>query len=351
MGLAAAGPNPLLTECSDDVCNTILNARAPSTRAQYENRWQLFTAWCSDRAEDPVHCSVPMILEFLQSLLDGGRAPATLRVYVAAISSRHARVDNDTVGGHRLVSLFLKGALRLRPPRAQRAPAWDLHLVLDALCLPPFEPLAQAELKWVSTKTAFLLAIASAKRVGELHALSVSDSCLRWNSDGSGVTLWPNPAFLPKVLSSSNLNRPVRLAQFIASEGEDRFKLLCPVRALRAYVAATAGIRRSDQLFLCYGGPRRGCALSKQRLSHWVVDVITHAYKGGGHPLPSGVRCHSTRAVSTSWAALRGVPLEDICDAASWTSPCTFSRFYRVNVATPHPLAVVLLPDSAVPSQ
>ena len=87
-------------------------------------------------------------------------------------------------------------------------------------------------------------------------------------------------------------------------------------------------------------------ALSKQRLSHWVVDVITHAYKGGGHPLPSGVRCHSTRAVSTSWAALRGVPLEDICDAASWTSPCTFSRFYRVNVATPHQLAVVLLPDS-----
>ena len=116
--------------------------------------------------------------------------------------------------------------------------------MLDALCLPPFEPLAQVELKWVSTKTAFLLAIASAKHIGELHALSVSDSCLRWNSDGSGVTLWPNPAFLPKVLSSSNLNRPVRLAQFVASEGEDRFKLLCPVRALRAYVAATAGIRR-----------------------------------------------------------------------------------------------------------
>ena len=55
--------------------------------------------------------------------------------------------------------------------------------MLDALCLPPFEPLAQAELKWVSIKTAFLLAIASAKRVGELHALSVCDSCLRWNSD------------------------------------------------------------------------------------------------------------------------------------------------------------------------
>ena len=76
-------------------------------------------------------------------------------------------------GGHSLVSLSLKGVLRLRPPRAQCAPEWDLHLVLDALCLPPFKPLAQAELKLVSTKTAFLLAT--------LHALSVSDSCLRWN--------------------------------------------------------------------------------------------------------------------------------------------------------------------------
>ncbi|XP_030286081.1 GTPase IMAP family member 4-like [Sparus aurata] len=38
------------------------------------------------------------------------------------------------------------GVLRLQPPKAQRIPAWDLPLVLDALCLPPFEPLAQAEL-------------------------------------------------------------------------------------------------------------------------------------------------------------------------------------------------------------
>ncbi|KAK0149825.1 hypothetical protein N1851_009418 [Merluccius polli] len=266
------------------------------------------------------------------------------------ISSRHARVDGNTVGCHRLVSLFLKGALRLRPPQAQRAPVWDLPLVLDALCLPPFEPLAQAELKWVSAKTAFLLAITSARRVGELHALSVSESCLRWNSDGSGVTLWPNAAFLPKVLSPSNLNRPIHLAQFTPPAGEEKSGLLCPVWALRVYVSLTTSMRRSEQLFLCYGGPKKGCALSKQRLSHWVVDAITQAYRHSGRPLPSGVRCHSTRAVATSWAALRGVPLQDICDAASWASPTTFSRFYRVNVATPHPLGVALLPTSTASS-
>ena len=265
VGLATGGPNPLLSDCIEPVNRTFLNARAPSTRMQYENRWKLFSDWCHGRNENPVHCSVPTILEFLQSLLDDGRCPATVRVYVAAISSQHARVDNNTVGSHRLVSLFLRRALRLRPPNVPRAPTWDLPLVLDALCSPPFEPLSQAELRWLSVKTAFLLAITSAKRVSELQALFVNSSCLRWNSDGSGVILWPNTAFLPKVLSRSHFNRPIQLAQFDppSGEGEERSRLLCPVRALRAYVQTTAGIRQSEQLFLCYGGPRRGCALSK----------------------------------------------------------------------------------------
>ena len=35
-------------------------------------------------------------------------------------------------------------------------------------------------------------------QVGELHALLVSESHLRWNSDDSGATLWPNAAFFPR---------------------------------------------------------------------------------------------------------------------------------------------------------
>ncbi len=220
MRLPAGGPELLLSSCADPVRHTILNARASSTRLQYDNRWKLFSDWCKGRSENPEHCSVPTILEFLQFLLDKGRSPSTLKVYVAAISSRHARVNNGTVGSHSLVSLFLRGAQRLHPPRAPRTPSWDLPLVLEALCMPPFEPLAQAELRWVSCKTAFLLAITSAKCVSELHALSVGDSCLRWNSDGSGITLWPNTAFLPNVLSHSHLNHPIRLARFNPPPGE-----------------------------------------------------------------------------------------------------------------------------------
>ncbi len=69
----------------------------------------------------------------------------------------------------------------------------------------------QGDLKWISWKTAFILAITSAKRVGELHALSISESCMRWNADKSVMTLWPNPSFLPKRMSALFKNQAIEL--------------------------------------------------------------------------------------------------------------------------------------------
>ncbi len=330
--LAPEGLDSLLNLCDQAVVQTIISARASSTRLLYANRWKLFSVWCGSQNVDPEHCSVPVLLKYLQTLLDKGLSASTIKLYVAAISARHAFVDGRSVGSHALVGRFLKGALRLRPPHTVRVPSWDLPVVLEALCSPPFEPLEHADLKWLSCKTAFLLAVTSAKWVGELHALSVASECLRWNPDGLG----PNPSFLPKRL----------LAAFAPESGVEELPpnaaFLCPVRALKQYIEVSAGFRKSDALFVCYGGHRKGCALSKQRLSHWVVDTISHAYRLKGLQIPP-VKCHSTRSVSTLWAALKGVPLDDICAAAAWASSCTFARFYRVNVAIVHPVSCLLL--------
>lgn len=134
---------------------------------------------------------------------------------------------------------------------------WE-HLVLSALSSPPFEPLAQVEVKWLSIKTAFLLAITSAKRVEELDTVSISDSCMRWGPGGSGVTLWPNVAFLPKVLPRRHHNQPIYLARFEPTPAENAARVLCPVRVLAAYIDAPAAIRQTDQLFVCYGVPEQG---------------------------------------------------------------------------------------------
>ena len=283
---------------------------------------------------NPVTCSVPVVLRFLQSILDAGKAASTIRVYSVAISSRHEKVNGLPVGRHHSVTEFMKGVRRARPARVLRAAPWDLPLVLQSLTRAPYEPMDRSDLRSLSRKTAFLLALSSAKRVGELQALSVSPDCIRWKADDTGVSLWPNPAFLPKVLKPQTVNQVLEISALQSGSAED-LSALCPVRALRAYVDRTRALRGTcTQLFVCYGGNRLGHPLSKQRLSHWLVDTISAAYESLGQPVPEGVVAHSTRGMTTSWAALKGVPLTEICAAASWSVPCTFARFYRLNVAS-----------------
>lgn len=315
---------------------TLQAARAPSTRALYAGRWDRFCKWCAETEWDPVSCGTQGVLQFLQSLLDRGLTESTLRGYVAAISDRHIPIHGGTMGSQPLIGQFLKGARRLRPSRSLMVPSWDLQLVLRALAESPFEPLSSLKLELLSLKTAFLLAMSSAKRVSELHALSVHPSCLRLAEEGSAISLLPNPAFLPKVLPRSLVVRPLVLEPFHPPPHDSveaaQLHLLCPVRALRLYIARTGPIRQTDQLFICYGGTRPGQALSKQRLARWVVQAIALAYDSAGVPPPRGVVAHSTRGMATSWALFKGAPLEDICAAAGWASSGTFARFYRLNV-------------------
>lgn len=80
------------------------------------------------------------------------------------------------------------------------------------------------------------------------------------------------------------------------------------MRALHFYVESTVAFYTSVQLFVAYGGPPKGDGLSKQRLSHWLVDIICSYFCVSGRPLPLEVCCHSTKYVALSWATLKGVP-------------------------------------------
>ncbi len=104
------------------------------------------------------------------------------------------------------------------------------------------------------------------------------------------------------------------------------------MRALRTYVDRTAQWRGSDQLFVCFGGKSRGSAVTKQRMSHWIVEAISLAYEARGLTSPLGLHAHSTRAVASSQAFLKGSSMEDVCAAAGWSSPSTFIKFYSLDV-------------------
>ena len=125
----------------------------------------------------------------------------------------------------------------------QLASSWDLPTVLDALSGPPSEPLEEVDLE-----TALLLSLASAKRVGKIHALSVHQACTKFSL--GKVTLQPNPAFVSKVLGSCSL---IDLVSFYQIQIQMSISgCLCPVRVLRIYIDPTKSCRKSDQLFVSW---------------------------------------------------------------------------------------------------
>ena len=206
--------------------------------------------------------------------------------------------------------------------RVMRPPAWDLSRVLTYLVSPTFEPLSQASLCALTLKTLFLLALATAKRVGELQALSSivtfvgADACL---------------SYIPQfVAKSESLTRSIprsflvkSLADFEA--GLDTDLLLCPVRALRLYLLRARSLFPGrHRLFMSPRRPSR--AMSKNAVSFFLREVISAA--GAARPQVGSLRAHEVRSVSTSVAFHRNWSVTSVLESATWASSSVFSSFY-----------------------
>lgn len=92
---------------------------------------------------------------------------------------------------------------------------------------------------------------------------------------------------------------------------------------------STSQWRRSEQLFVCFGDKNKEAVVTKQRMSHWVIEAISAAYEAHGLCSPLGVRAHSTRDKTSSQALFKGSYLEDICVATGWSSLNT--KFYGLD--------------------
>ena len=336
MGLAGEGSILEAVGLPENVISTILGARALSTRQRYNTAWKVFERWCSSRPVrvTPFQASVVDILTFLQEFLDRDLGKSSVKVNLAAISAYHVGMNNRPVSEHLLIRQFMRGVTRARPMARSLVPSWDLTLVLDALSRDPFEPLDTVSLKILTLKTVLLIALTTAKRSSDIHALSVNPSCMRFSGNGSRVSLKPNLSFMPKTFPSGGA--PVDLATFhpppFSSVEDRRLNCLCPVRALKFYVDRTAPFRKNDQLFVAWDSQTKGKPITKVRLSQWLVEAIRLAYTAGGVEPPEGLRAHSTRGMSASWALAKGVPIQDVCTAASWSSPSTFAAYYNLDV-------------------
>jgi hypothetical protein len=186
-------------------------------------------------------------------------------------------------------------------------------------------------LKDISQKTAFLLGLATAKRIGELHALTTDIS---HKEQWTEVSIAFQPTFLAKTQDPGNPATGsthltvLALAPTLEKGLSDR--LLCPVRALKFYLARTQPTRGNiTQLFLTFGSGTLK-PVTKSTLSNWIKDIIRSAHAQSTDEDARLTKCstHELRALSTSLRFQHSHNLSAIMEAASWRSHNTFSHFY-----------------------
>ena len=173
-------------------------------------------------------------------------------------------------------------------PVELRPPAWDVSLVLQSLTGAPYEPLRTCEERFLAQKTLFLLALASAKRISELHALSYRVSHFRgWGK----VSFSFVPGFVAKTQDPSSLApwfEGFTVLALLNARNNRNGRLLCPVRAVRRYLDRTAAHRpRCERLFVTAGRSKE--EISKITVSFWLRKTISRAYQLSGteQPVPA----------------------------------------------------------------
>ncbi|KAE8636869.1 hypothetical protein XENTR_v10003178 [Xenopus tropicalis] len=328
-GLALESLVPSRRGFSTEVIQTMMAARRPVSAKAYHRVWRIYQEWCQSQGQPFQDFSIPRLLSFLQSGLDKGLSLGSLKSQISALSvlfqQRIALLPD--------VRTFLQGVSHLHPPFRDPIPPWDLNLVLTALQAAPFEPLATIPLAWVSWKTAFLLAIASARRVSELSSLSCQSPYLIFHEDRT--VLRTIPSFTPKVISAFHINQDITIPSFCPNPKtpkEVALHSLDPVRALKFYLHRTKDIRTTNSLFVLHSGPQKGSPASKTTVSRWIKEAIRRAYITRGKSPPLRIRAHSTMGISTSWAFRNKASAEQVCRAATWSSLHSFTKFYRFEV-------------------
>ena len=300
-----------------------------STTGVYQAKWGIFADWCHQRRIDPVSATIPQVADFFIYLRDDKKLTVpTIKGYRSALTLA-LRASGVDIANSREISALIRSFAGECPVRSPKLPKWDLSLVLASLNRSPYEPLDTADFKFVTHKCVFLLALASAKRVSELQALS---SVVLHREDWSSVSFDFAEDFLaktdiPLVVRQQTRAFSVPALSGFASDSEDC--KLCPVRALRCYLSRSKGRRgQGSRLFVPILGERT--FVSKNTIAAWIKSVIRSAYAFGSRDLQSTykVSAHEVCALATSVHFNHNQSLSAVMAAASWRAHSTFSSFY-----------------------
>ena len=182
---------------------------------------------------------------------------SAIKGYHAALNSVFALKGLD-LADSRPISMLIRSFLKFVRPEELRPPAWDVTLVLQSLTRAPYEPLRTVDERFLAQKTLYLLALASAKQVGEPHVLS---HCVFHSRGWGEVSFTFVAGFVAKIQdpsSSSPRFEGFSVPALPNSSTNRNGRLLCPVWAFRCYLDCAAAHRpRCERLFVTTGRIRK----------------------------------------------------------------------------------------------
>ena len=236
---------------SVEVAERIAAPQRSSTRTIYKSKWALFEKWCREISVDFSTPSINQVSDFFMYLYqDPNRRPSTIDGYRTAIvdtlgpTGLHISQSSDL---NRLLSSFHRDL----PKSSRNLPKWNISVVVNELTKAPFEPMTDTDLKHLTLKTAFLLALASGKRRSEIHAWVANK--VSYLGQWEKVALFPSSNFISKnqlAREGSQSVSPVTIPA-LTTIVDRQFKediTLCLVWALRYYLDQTKDLRGSRSL-------------------------------------------------------------------------------------------------------
>ncbi|XP_067673432.1 uncharacterized protein [Haliotis asinina] len=316
---------------SQRVAAAITSAHRTSTRSLYDNKWKTFEHYCGIRGIiSPITASPQVVAEFRQHLRTTRKLKGTtLSTYLAAINSVLATTTGTKVSTTPELQSLLRSFRLADQSRKFRPPAWDLSVVLRHLVSTDYELLHDKEFEQITFKTFFLVALATAARISELHALDVNRVQFERIRHGR-VFLGLRWDFVAKNQLPGQPDRRFTIPPLSTILGPDDVddSSLCPVRALRIFLAASQDRRRlCKRLFIPLSSTFRA-EVSRTTLSFWMRATILRAYAFAGLPPPAASNPHETRALASTMALHSNCSLTSIMEGCFWRSDTVFPSHY-----------------------
>ena len=320
-----------------------------SSELCYDKYWSRYLDWCKRKSIDPLLATVTELADFLSDLVDTRDVvPCTLDGIKSCVLITLKFCTGIDLTKNCELSAITAKYHKDCPAEVFKVPSWNLVLVLEMLCKPPFEPLTNASFKHLTFKCVFLTAMACSCRVSELHAIAFDK--LSHTKDWSVVYLEPRSDFLAKNQDSRSVTHtrqfklkalvpPANKTKFVPHSFQEaaynRKKLFCPVRALRFYLARTERRRHGKASLFVSLQPNRRKDITKQSVANWVRRTIKMCYALAGENDQNlgQASVHEIRALTASVKFDRNLSLDSIMKSCVWKNQNTFTKYYLRNVA------------------